>query len=82
MMKEPLRNDIAAKASISACEMDRLEPWRRKRRCYNGNSTTETTTTVAPNQIIKSCTRKFEDIRTVKELGADVAEKLNVPLQY
>ena len=45
--------------------------------------TTETTTTVAPKADNKELYAKvFEDIRTVKELGADVAGKLNVPLQY
>ena len=45
--------------------------------------TTETTTTVATKPDNKELYAKiFEDIRTVKELGADVAEKLNVPLQY
>ena len=45
--------------------------------------TTETTTTVAPKPDNKELYAKvFEDIRTVKELGADVAGKLNVPLEY
>ena len=45
--------------------------------------TTETTTTVAPKPDNKELYAKvFEDVRTVKELGADVAGKLNVPLEY
>lgn len=45
--------------------------------------TTVITTTVAPKPDNKELYAKvFEDIRTVKELGTDVAGKLNVPLEY
>lgn len=45
--------------------------------------TTQTTTTVAQKPDNKELYAKvFEDIRTIKEQGADGSEKLNVPLAY